>query len=264
MHIFDKDLTLNEIEPFILKGEVSDHWSINGIPNGGYLMALLAEAVMRYSDKKSTPIMTVNFMGKCVPGEVEISVKQISSTRQFSRFEAKLFQEGIERIHAIGTFAVEIFDCSMIHYEGKPPVVPPPGECLEIPEMPRYTLFGNVEVRLDPACAGWFQGKLADKSEHRGWIRFREGRTHDLASLFLMTDSFPPPVFATHGPAAWVPTLEMSVNVRNIPSSEWLKAVFRTRYINCGLLEEDGEVWDMDGELVAISRQIAQFRKLDS
>ncbi|MEZ4579028.1 MAG: thioesterase family protein [Desulfobacterales bacterium] len=60
---------------------------------------------------------------------------------------------------------------------------------------------------------------------------------------------------------AWVPTIEFSVNIRNIPASVWLKCIFRTHFINNGLLEEDGEIWDETGELVAISRQIAQFRK---
>jgi hypothetical protein len=58
-----------------------------------------------------------------------------------------------------------------------------------------------------------------------------------------------------------VPTIEFSVNIRNAPKTTWLKCVFRTRFVNCGLMEEDGEVWDESGELLAISRQIAQFRK---
>ena len=54
--------------------------------------------------------------------------------------------------------------------------------------------------------------------------------------------------------------LEFSVNVRNLPATAWLKGVFRTRFITCGLLEEDGEIWDQNGVLIAISRQIAQYR----
>jgi hypothetical protein len=99
---------------------------------------------------------------------------------------------------------------------------------------------------------------------HEGPLRFRDERPLDVTSIFLIADAFPPPVFASLGMIAWVPTIELSVNVRNIPASKWLKCVFRTRFINCGLCEEDGEVWDEDGSLVAISRQIAQFRQMGS
>ena len=81
-------------------------------------------------------------------------------------------------------------------------------------------------------------------------------------ALILMADSFPPPVLSSHGLVAWVPTIEMSVNIRSLPKTPWVKACFRSRYITCGLVEEDGELWDEDGNILAISRQIAQFRKL--
>jgi hypothetical protein len=81
------------------------------------------------------------------------------------------------------------------------------------------------------------------------------------ASMFLIADSFPPAILASQGLAAWVPTIELTVNVRHVPETEWLKGMFRTRFVTCGLVEEDGEVWDEEGNLVAISRQIAQYRK---
>jgi acyl-CoA thioesterase len=103
-------------------------------------------------------------------------------------------------------------------------------------------------------------GQLSDRSEHKGWIRFKHQRPFDAVSLLLMADAFPPPVYASQGMGAWVPTIEMSVNIRKLPASQWLKCVFRTRFITCGLLEEDGQIWDETGELIAISRQIAQYR----
>jgi acyl-CoA thioesterase len=134
-------------------------------------------------------------------------------------------------------------------------------ECIQIPEFGKYTLYKNIDARLDPACAGWFEGRLSDVSEHRGWIRFKDPREADVLSLVLMADAFPPPVLSSQGMVAWVPTIEFSVNIRSIPTSQWLKARFRSKFITCGLVEEDGEMWDEDGELVLVCRQIAQFRK---
>jgi len=117
-----------------------------------------------------------------------------------------------------------------------------------------------LDIRLDPTYTGWTEGKLSAQSEIKGWIKFRDQRAFDTQSLLLIADSFPPAVFSSQGMVAWVPTLEFSVNIRNIPTTTWLKCVFRTRFITCGLLEEDGEIWDENGQLVAISRQIAQYR----
>ena len=128
--------------------------------------------------------------------------------------------------------------------------------------MPGYTLFDNMDVLLDPGCAGWITGNLADRSELKGWIKFKDDRPFDQPALMLIADSFPPPVFVSQGMVAWVPTLEMSVNIRNLPDTRWLKCVFRSRFLNGGMVEEDGEIWDETGELVALSRQVAQFRKV--
>ena len=58
-------------------------------------------------------------------------------------------------------------------------------------------------------------------------------------------------------PVAWVPTLEMTTHVRGVPEPGWLRCKFTTRFITGGVLEEDGEVWDASGRLVAQSRQLA-------
>ena len=120
----------------------------------------------------------------------------------------------------------------------------------------------NICLKFEEAARLAKQDRLTEASEQRGWITFGEPRPHDMFSLLLAADSFPPAILSSQGMLAWVPTIELSVNVRNIPVSSWLKCVFRTRFINCGLLEEDGELWDEAGELIGISRQIAQFRKV--
>ncbi len=179
MHQFDQDILFEPEKPDSYSGDITENWSISGVPNGGYLMAITANAMLQCSEVKATPIITTNFLNRCEPGEATVSIERMSKSKQ---------------------------------------------------------------------------------SESKGWIKFKDNRAFDTLSILLIADSFPPAVFSSQGMVAWVPTLEFSVNIRNIPTTTWLKCIFRTRFITCGLIEEDGEIWDQNGELIAISRQIAQYR----
>jgi hypothetical protein len=262
MGMFNDDITVVEKGDGVFEGAVSDNWSVNGNPNGGYLMAILAGAMTAQSDKRSTPIVTANYISRFVPGGVEVRVEEVSRTAQFNRYDARLIQDGKEKIRALGTFGIEKNECAIERYETGAPDLAPLSSCVPIPEMPKYTLFHNLDMRLDPASAVWLQGKTGDRSEQKGWVRFRDGGGYDLLSLFLIADSIPPALFVSQGPTAWVPTIELSTNIRNMPATEWLRFSLRTRFVTCGLLEADGEVWDDAGNLVSISRQIAQIRKI--
>ena len=260
MHQFDQDILFEPGEPFSFSGHITGNWSINGIPDGGYLMAILAKAMMYHSEMKSTPIVTANFLSRCEPGGAEVWIEKMSTSRQFNRLQARLNQKGKEKIRAFGTFADENKECLVESCEASGSDIAELEKCISIPEIPNYTLFSQMDIRLDPICTGWMSGKLADRSESKGWIKFKNDRPFDLLSILLIADSFPPAALSSQGMVAWVPTIELSVNIRNIPTTDWLKGSFRTRFITCGLLEEDGVIWDQKGELIAISRQIAQYR----
>ena len=260
MHRFDQDVMVLSDERFSFSGNVTDNWSINAIPNGGYLMAILANAMMQSGDKASTPVITANFLSRCDVGKVHIAIDKMATSRQFERYEARLQQNGQEKVRAFGTFADAKNECVLESYEPSEATVAGLESCIAIPKMPTYTLFDQMDIRLDPVCTAWVEGKLFSKSEMKGWVKFSADREFDVLSLLMIADAFPPAVLTSQGMVAWVPTIEFSVNVRKIPTTEWLMCIFRTRHITCGLLEEDGEIWDQNGELAAISRQIAQYR----
>ena len=90
------------------------------------------------------------------------------------------------------------------------------------------------------------------------WLATRDAWIEKkLRSLGVMVDAFPPTIFNTTIPVAWVPTVELTAHVRARPAPGWLRCSFRTRFVTGGFLEEDGEVWDAGGTLVAQSRQLA-------
>ena len=52
-------------------------------------------------------------------------------------------------------------------------------------------------------------------------------------------------------------TVELTVHVRARPAPGWLACRVATRYVTSGYHEEDFEIWDSGGTLVAQSRQLA-------
>jgi len=260
MYTFDEDLALAPRGADVYAGRVTGNWGIHGIPNGGYLIALLAHAMMLKSEKKMPLVVTATYYHRCRIGEARIAAENIACSRRFDRWHATLSQEGRERVRAMGTFTDACAGSERKRYEKPEPDVAPLDDCVVLPALPEFSLMDRLDIRLDPRCAGWLAGGTSEKSEMMGWVRFRDDRPLDALAVLLVADCFPPPIMASHGPLAWVPTIEFSVNVRNLPRPGWLKGAFRTSFLNGDILESDGEVWDTDGELIAISRQIAQIR----
>jgi acyl-CoA thioesterase len=276
MHAFDRDMGFVQESDGVLNVILSDQWSINHVPNGGYSMALLTRAMMAQTNLDQSRmsrtgladdklpvacIATANYMDRCDPEPAQILVETICESRHFIRKQARLVQDGKERIRAMGTFVKSSEKSLPRLYEKKPENVAPPDRCLAVPPMGNgYSLFDQVDMRLDPGCAGWTRGELTDRSVQKGWIRFKENRAMDVPAITFFADSFPPCVFASQGMVAWVPTIEYSVNVRQLPVPGWLRVIFTTRFISSGMVEEDGELWDEENNLIAISRQIAKYR----
>ena len=85
-----------------------------------------------------------------------------------------------------------------------------------------------------------------------------DAQRHDAFGLLQAADVFVPVCFnRSEVPVAWAPTLELTVHVRGIPAPGPLRCRFSSRFIQDGMFEEDGELWDSSGRLVAQSRQLA-------
>jgi hypothetical protein len=93
------------------------------------------------------------------------------------------------------------------------------------------------------------------------WMRLKEGGCGDLLSIPFLLDAAPPAVLDLG--ATGSTTLELSFNIRARPRSDWLACRATTRYITAGYHEEDFEIWDVHGTLVAQSRQLAKLPRTD-
>ena len=155
-------------------------------------------------------------------------------------------QDGRDVMRLLGTFGHQTENGPTI-VTGAPPELPPLDECV----VPRGAtddfppvLFDRLAVRLRPGDDGFRLGEPTGRAEIAGWFAFPDGQQIDAVALLFVADAFPPPVFNTALPVAWVPTLELTVHVRGVPSPGPLRCVYRSRFIQGGLVEEDAEMWD--------------------
>ena len=241
------------------EGNIVDGWDIQGNANGGYLMALGARA-MAAASRPHPVTVTAHFLSPGRVGPISIHPETLKAGRTFNTMRASVRGPEKTLIELLGSFGeLENVDGAIL-VDAEPPDLPSPEQCIRIVSNDSGfppPMMDRLEIRLHPDDAALFEGQPSGQPLVRGWVRLPDGEPMDAFALMLIADAFPPTVFNARLPVAWVPTVEMTTQIRGIPAEGWLRCKFSTRFITGGVLEEDGEIWDSSGRLVALSRQLA-------
>jgi hypothetical protein len=151
--------------------------------------------------------------------------------------------------------------------DSPPPDVAAPEACLRSTIEPpggggiRVAMLDMVRQHIDPASFEG-RGRLDGSGDLRGWLAFADGSEFDPLSLLYVSDAFPPATF-TIGSVGWVPTLELTVYLRNVPAPGPLRMRQRARIIAGGLVDQICEAWDSRGRVVVQATQLAAVRMRD-
>ncbi|MFM7272744.1 MAG: thioesterase family protein, partial [Gammaproteobacteria bacterium] len=234
-------------------------WDIAGNANGGYLLAIAARAMALDCERPDPVTITAHYLSPGREGAVEVQTRTVKRGKRFAVASAMLAAAGTPVLQVLGSFGdLSASADAYERIEAAPPSLPPPDACVRHePARGAPRIFGSIDLRLDPADAGFLRGEPSGLLRTCGWFRLPGDERVDTLGLLLAVDSFPPTAFNARLPVAWVPTVELTVHLRGRPAPGWLRAAFRTRFVSGGFLEEDGEVWDSSGRLVAQSRQLA-------
>lgn len=256
MFEFDQDTRVVAKGDGVWGAELTDRWSIGHVPNGGYLLAVAMSGLREALPLPDPLAVNAHYLRPGVPGPATVEVQISKVGRRFATATATLRQQGGDVLRVLGTYG-DLSTLSGPEFcDARPPALPPPPATAPARGPGGMSIRERFDTVFDEETGGFVKGIRLDRAEMRGWLRFADGRPHDVHAMGLIADAFPPPVFQKLDPG-WVPTLELTVHVRARPRSSWLACAFRTRVCQGGLIEEDGEMWDEDGTLVAMSRQLA-------
>jgi acyl-CoA thioesterase len=243
---------------------VDPGWTIADRPNGGYLLAMAARAALGAVERPHPLAVSTHFLAPPTLGPAALEVTRLRAGRSLSTARVTFAQDARPKLEALVTAGRLGGDGTPDWQRAGPPDLPPPDECLtgqpDLPSGIRVNILDHLDVRLDPATAGAFLGRPGGRLEMRGWVRFRDGRPPDALALLQAVDALPPTSFEL-GVAAWAPTVELTVYLRGLPAPGWLACVLRGQLWRDGWFDEDAEVWDASGRLVAQSRQLAGARR---
>lgn len=243
--------------------ELSEGWSVGGGLNGGYLLAVVGTALREAFPAKPDPVaISAYYLSASRPGPATVTVDVRREGGSVATASAELRQGEETRIAALATYGDLLRLGDDVRTTAAEPVLPPPEECAANTQAPPEILalapmMGRFDMRFHPDHIGWAVGQPSGRGELAAWFRLIDGREPDPVSLLMVLDALPPVTFEL-GMMGWAPTLELTAHVRARPAPGWLKVQHRTRNMAGGLFEEDCEVWDSAGRLVAQSRQLAR------
>jgi acyl-CoA thioesterase len=253
---FDEDTKVERIAPGRYAATLSDRWNaLGGVPNGGYLLAVALNALRAEMPHPDPVVASATYLRPGATGPAEIATEVARAGRRVATGEARLSQDRREIVRVVATFGDLGAADGRTHVTSAPPDLPGPEETetLDVP-LPGVTIVDRFEYR-SPQPPGWANGAPTGTPELAFWMRFRDGRDPDPLALTAMVDAAAPAVLELGEPGS--ATVELTVHVRARPAPGWVACRALTRHVIGGFHEEDFEIWDSTGRLVAQSRQFA-------
>jgi acyl-CoA thioesterase len=259
---WDRQTAVTDRGDGVYGADLADGWRVGGGVNGGYLLATIGRALSEVTEKQDPLSVSAYYVGASTPGAAEIRTRLVRDGGSVATMAADLWQGEDHRIAVLASYGDLGALPGDVRTTAAPMDLPPREQCVSNEHAPEHIraiapLMDRFEMLFDPACIGWATGEPSGAGELRAWFRLADERDPDTNSLLMVCDALPPVTFDL-GMFGWAPTIELTVHVRAQPAPGWLQVRHATRNFAGGMFEEDCEVWDESGRLVAQSRQLAR------
>ncbi len=203
---FDGQIHVAAVAEGAYDADLSDGWVVGGGVNGGYLLAVIGNAIRATLPDKPDPLaVTAYYLAASTPGPARVTVRVLRDGGSVATVAAELSQDGIAKITTLATYGDLGSLPDDVRTTAVEPVLPPPDECvpntMAPPEIRAIApLMDRFDMRFDPAYIGWAVGEPSGRGALQAWFRLVDGREPDPIELLMVVDALPPVTFDL-GPA---------------------------------------------------------------
>jgi acyl-CoA thioesterase len=266
---FENSIAIDRLDENLFSMTPSKDYFVGNTPHGGYLTALMQKAISLSMPHPHLINSNTLYLDRTEPREISIKVEKIRESRGSSVGQVSLIQDNKLRCMMTGI-------CSDFHYmNGVNDLETHPPKIFSEERDSFISLnFDNKEEGITPSFIKQTQCEIATK--HAWWLKNEadlgdEARCSGFISmgdeipdqfvLSFYSDFFPPVVMNKYGPLGWVPTLSLTTNIRQLPTTSELFMDVIAKDLNKGFFEQDCQIWDLNKNLVATSRQLTRILK---
>ena len=266
---FENSIAIDRSEENLFSMTPSKDYFVGNTPHGGYLTAVMQKAISLSMPHPHLINSNTLYLDRTEPREISIRVEKIRESRGSSVGQVSLIQDDKLRCMMTGI-------CSDFHYmNGVNDLETHPPKIFNQERDSFISLnFDKKEKGFTPSfikqtqCdiaikhAWWLKNEadLGDEARCSGFISMGD-EIPDQFVLSFYSDFFPPVVMNKYGPLGWVPTLSLTTNIRQLPTTSELFMDVKAKDLNKGFFEQDCQIWDLNKNLVATSRQLTRILK---
>ena len=266
---FENSIIIDKSDENIFSMTPSKDYFVGNTPHGGYLTAVMQKALSLSMPHPHVINSNTLYLDRTEPKEISIHVDKIRESRGSSVGRVSLIQDEKLRCMMTGICSDFNYMNGVSDLETLPPKI-----FNEKRDLFISLNFDNKEEGFTPSfikqtkCdiakqhAWWLknENELLDEARCVGFISMGQ-EIPDQFVLSFYSDFFPPVVMNKYGPLGWVPTLSLTTNIRQLPTTSELFMDVIAKDLNKGFFEQDCQIWDLNKNLVATSRQLTRILK---
>ena len=267
---FQNALVLEVISENTYKVNPDSRYFVGKTPHGGYLNALMHKALISSVPHSVAISSSIQYLNRIEAKDIILEVEVFKVSRGSSSGIVKLIQDN--KICSVFNAICSDFD----HMKGFDGLETNPPDIFRDMPMEKYKElnYDKVSPGLTPSfmlqlnckihpCHAWWDRDINENNAEARCSSYMklDGGIPDQFALSFYVDVAPPVVSNKYGPLGWIPTYSLSTHIRQMPTTEIVFADFVAKDINKGYFEQDCNIWDLNENLVASSRQLTRILK---